>query len=137
MKFIEERNKALSDERKLFDRLHTLLSYEKITFNDLHFRPFRTDEYIHKLFYETTRFSAFNVQWVVKARDYDDQRDPTQNCERRLGFQLVLKANKLPAPMTIHYMILKVCLLFRNFHCFFSLILNSNIVFLHFSGTFW
>lgn len=129
--FLQSQEKTAKEDKKLFDSLFNLLSFEKITLNDLQFRPFRTgkwdtvlwnlklyptyvaisDEYIHKLFYETARFSAFNLQWVVKARvtgHNDDQRDPTQSCERQLSFQLSLKS-KLATPMTIHYMILKVC----------------------------
>lgn len=101
------KERVAKEEKKIYDSLFNLLSFEKITFSDIQFRPYRTDEYIHKLFYETSRFSAFNLQWVVKARVNDDQRDPTQSCERELNFQLVLKS-KLPSPMTIHYMILKV-----------------------------
>lgn len=106
--FLQSQERSAKDEKKIFDSLFTLLSFEKITLNDLQFRPFRTDEYIHKLFYETARFSAFNLQWVVKARVNDDQRDPTQSVERTLSFQLALKTTKLSTPMTIHYMILKV-----------------------------
>ena len=105
--FLQSQEKAAKEDKKLFDSLFNLLSFEKITLNDLQFRPFRTDEYIHKLFYETARFSAFNLQWVVKARVNDDQRDPTQSCDRLISFQLSLKS-KLSTPMTIHYMILKV-----------------------------
>ena len=95
------------EEKKLYDSIFDLLSFEKITFNDLQLKPYRTDEYIHKLYYETSRFTAFNTQWVVKARVNDDQRDPTQSCDRQLGYQIVLKT-KLTTPMAIHYVILKV-----------------------------
>ena len=95
------------EEKKLYDSIFDLLSFEKITFNDLQLKPYRTDEYIHKLYYETSRFTAFNTQWVVKARVNDDQRDPTQSCERHVSYQIVLKT-KLTTPMVIHYVILKV-----------------------------
>lgn len=100
-------SKAVED-KKLYDSIFDLLSFEKITFNDLQLKPYRTDEYIHKLYYETSRFTAFNTQWVVKARVNDDQRDPTQSCDRTLGYQIVLKS-KLTTPMAIHYVILKAC----------------------------
>lgn len=51
-------------------------------------KPYRTDEYVHKLFYETSRFSAFNNQWVVKARINNSQRDPTQSSERDMTYQV-------------------------------------------------
>lgn len=51
-------------------------------------KPYRTDEFVHKLFYETSRFSAFNNQWVVKARINNSQRDPTQSSERDMTYQV-------------------------------------------------
>lgn len=105
--YLEEQERKKREQRKVHETLFTLLSYEKIAFHDVQFRPYRTDEYIHKLFYETSRFSAFNLQWVVKARVNDDQRDPTQKCERHLSFQLCLKS-KINNNLTINYMLLKV-----------------------------
>lgn len=100
-----DRQKA--EERKLYQSIFSLLSCEKIVFSDLQLKPYRTDEYIHRLFYETSRFAAFNYHFVVKARINDDQKDPTQSCERRLTYQLVLKS-KITAPFAVHYLILKV-----------------------------
>lgn len=51
-------------------------------------KPYRTDEYVHKLFYETSRFSAFNHQWVVKARINNSQRDPHTVNERQITYQV-------------------------------------------------
>lgn len=56
--------------------------------SDLQLKPYRTDEFVHKLFYETSRFSAFNNQWVVKARINNSQRDPTQSSERDMTYQV-------------------------------------------------
>ena len=72
----------------------------------LQLKPYRTDEYIQRLFYETSRFSSFNHYWVVKGRINDDQRDPTQSIERKLTYQLVLKT-KPATPFVVHYMVLK------------------------------
>ena len=55
---------------------------------DLQLKPYRTDEFIHKLFYETSRFTVFSNQWAVKARLNDTQTDPTQSCERTLSYQV-------------------------------------------------
>lgn len=107
MGHLESEERRRREQRRVHETLFTLLSYEKIAFHDIQFRPYRTDEYIHKLFYETSRFTAFNLQWVVKARVNDDQRDPTQSCQRHLSFQLCLKS-KINNAMTIHYMLLKV-----------------------------
>ncbi|XP_068148492.1 zinc finger TRAF-type-containing protein 1 homolog [Drosophila tropicalis] len=94
------------EEMKMFHTLIDLLSYEKIIFNDLQMKPYRTDEYVHKLFYETARFSAFNQQWVVKARINNSQRDPHQSNERTITYQLILKT-KTSTPMSIHFFALK------------------------------
>ena len=59
-----------------------------LCFVDLQMKPYRTDEYVHKLFYETARFSAFNQQWVVKARINNSQRDPHQSNERTITYQV-------------------------------------------------
>lgn len=69
-------------------------------------KPYRTDEFVHKLFYETSRFTAFNNQWVVKARINNSQRDPTQSSERDMTYQLILKT-KTTYPLPLHYLILK------------------------------
>lgn len=53
-------------------------------------KPYRTDEFVHKLFYETSRFSAFNNQWVVKSRINNSQRDPTLSSERDMTYQVKL-----------------------------------------------
>lgn len=55
---------------------------------DLQMKPYRTDEFVHRLFYETCRFSAFNNQWVVKARINNSQKDPTQSSERDMTYQV-------------------------------------------------
>lgn len=57
-------------------------------------KPYRTDEFVHRLFYETSRFSAFNNQWVVKARINNSQRDPTQSSERDMTYQVKLQKHK-------------------------------------------
>ncbi|CAH1721435.1 unnamed protein product [Chironomus riparius] len=93
------------EEKKLFSCLVDLLSYEKITFNDLRLQSYRTDEFIHKLFYETTRFSAFNHQWIVKAIVNNSQRDVHQSNDRFITYQVALKT-KTQHPLSIHFFVL-------------------------------
>ncbi|XP_043243407.1 cysteine and histidine-rich protein 1 homolog isoform X3 [Amphibalanus amphitrite] len=93
-------------EAQLYDTIFDLLSFEKILFNDLQMKPYRTDDFIHKLFYETSRFSAFNCQWVIKARINDNQRDPSQSCDRCMTYQLILKS-KVSQPMSVQYLVLR------------------------------
>lgn len=124
MAALEAHDVKIKEEKKMFNTLIDLLSYEKIIFNgkwsiynsfllfndhgntDLQMKPYRTDEYVHKLFYETARFSAFNQQWVVKARINNSQRDPHQSNERTITYQLILKT-KTSTPMSIHFFALK------------------------------
>lgn len=89
----------------MYSTLFDLLSLEKLVFNDLQLKPYRTDEYITKLYYETHRFSAFNLQWVCKAFVNNNQKDPQLSSDRYLSYQLVLKS-KLSSPLIIHYMVL-------------------------------
>ncbi|KAH3855172.1 zinc finger TRAF-type-containing protein 1-like [Dreissena polymorpha] len=97
---------AQAAEHKLFKDIFSLLSFEKVTFNDLQLKPYRTDDFITKLFYETGRFSAFNNQWVIRAKVTHDQKDPAHSSQRALTYQLVLKS-KITAPIVIHFVILK------------------------------
>lgn len=60
-------------------------------------KPYRTDEYVHRLYYETSRFSAFNHQWVVKAIINKSQRDPHQSCERDINYQVGPNSNPSPS----------------------------------------
>ncbi|EDV97667.1 cysteine and histidine-rich protein 1 homolog [Drosophila grimshawi] len=106
MAALEAHDAKIKEEKKMFSTLIDLLSYEKIIFNDLQMKPYRTDEYVHKLFYETARFSAFNQQWVVKARINNSQRDPHQSNDRTITYQLILKT-KTSTPMSIHFFALK------------------------------
>lgn len=106
MSALQSHDAKYEEERKLYSTLIELLSYEKIIFNDLQMKPYRTDEYVHKLFYETSRFSAFNHQWVVKSRINNSQRDPHQSNERQITYQLILKS-KTSTPLSIHFFALK------------------------------
>ena len=72
--------------------------------SDLQLKPYRTDDFITRLFYESGRFSAFNHQWVIKARINNDK--PTQTVTRTMSFQLVLKG-KISNPIQLRFMALK------------------------------
>lgn len=94
-----------NNEKKLYATLFDLLSFEKIAFNDVQLKSYRTDEFIHKLYYETSRFYAFSHQWVIKARLNGDQKDPTQSSERSISYQLTLKS-KTTSPLTLYFLML-------------------------------
>lgn len=63
----------------------------------MQFRPYRTDDFITRLYYETPRFTVLNQTWVLKARVNDSERNPNLSCKRTLSFQLILKS-KVRAP---------------------------------------
>lgn len=94
------------EEKKLYSTMFDLLSFEKIAFNDVQLKPYRTDEFIHKLYYETSRFYAFSHQWVIKARVNGDHKDPTQSSERGISYQLILKS-KAANPITLYFLMLR------------------------------
>lgn len=79
------------------------LSVEFSSFIDLQMKPYRTDEFVHKLFYETSRFTAFNYQWVVKARINNSQRDPTQSSERDMTYQVRKNSKITPIRVPINF----------------------------------
>ncbi|XP_058823584.1 zinc finger TRAF-type-containing protein 1 homolog [Topomyia yanbarensis] len=103
---LQAHDERAAEEKKLFLTLIDLLSYEKIIFNDLQMKPYRTDEYVHRLYYETSRFSAFNHQWVVKSIINKSQRDPHQSCDRDITYQLILKS-KTTSPLSMHFFVLR------------------------------
>lgn len=75
-------------------------------FLEIQLKPYRTDEFVHRLFYESSRFSAFNNQWVVKARINNCQKDPTQSSQRDMTYQLILKS-KSTTPLNLNYIVLR------------------------------
>ncbi|XP_045777778.1 cysteine and histidine-rich protein 1 homolog isoform X1 [Maniola jurtina] len=99
VELLQQRERAAADALLLHTQLLDLLSYEKITFTDLQLKPYRTEE-LHKLYYETSRFSAFGHQWLVKAFVNKHQRDPTQSAQREITYQLILKS-KPPSPVGV------------------------------------
>ncbi|CAJ0950458.1 unnamed protein product [Ranitomeya imitator] len=64
---------------------------------EVQFRPYRTDDFITRLYYETPRFTVLNQTWVLKARVNDSERNPNLSCKRTLSFQLILKS-KINSP---------------------------------------
>ena len=82
-----DKNKSHIDE----NLRNFLRQYLKKSFSmtDLRLQSYRTDEFIHKLFYETTRFSAFNHQWIVKAIVNNSQRDVHQSNDRFITYQVI------------------------------------------------
>ncbi|XP_076111201.1 zinc finger TRAF-type-containing protein 1-like [Mytilus galloprovincialis] len=106
MESLAEVDKYNETQLKLYKDIVSLFSCEKVTFNDLQMKPYRTDDFTTKLFYETSRFSAFNFQWVIKARINNDQKNPALTTDRTLSYQLVLKS-KFTTPISLSFIVLK------------------------------
>ncbi|NXA57557.1 CYHR1 protein, partial [Nothocercus julius] len=73
---------------------------------EVQFRPYRTDDFITRLYYETPRLTVLNQTWVLKARVNDSERNPNLSCKRTLSFQLILKS-KVNAPMECSFLLLE------------------------------
>ncbi|KAI9575206.1 cysteine and histidine-rich protein 1 homolog [Glossina fuscipes] len=78
-------------EKKIFNAFFNLLSHENMAFIELRFKPLRTNEFPHKLFFETSRFSAFNLEWIVKTTVNNNEREPYRSSQRVITYQLILK----------------------------------------------
>ncbi len=77
-----------------------------ISFLDLILKPFRTDDFVAKLYFETSRFTALQYQWQVRARINDNNPHPHTTITRSLTYQLVLKS-KVSQPIDLKFFILK------------------------------
>ncbi|XP_062343055.1 zinc finger TRAF-type-containing protein 1 isoform X1 [Osmerus eperlanus] len=93
-------------ELQLYNSIFSLLCYEKIGFTEVQFRPYRTDDFITRLYYETPRFTVLNQTWVLKARVNDSERNPNLSCKRTLSFQLILKS-KVNSALECSFLLLK------------------------------
>jgi len=90
--FLKEKDANVEEEYQSLNTLVNFLSYEKVCFNDLQFKQYKTDEITPKLYFETNRFGAFFHQWVLKARVNDNQKNPNLSLNRFISFQLILKS---------------------------------------------
>ncbi|XP_074842608.1 zinc finger TRAF-type-containing protein 1 isoform X1 [Carettochelys insculpta] len=106
MEILDEMDQTHKKEMQLYNSIFSLLSFEKIGYTEVQFRPYRTDDFITRLYYETPRFTVLNQTWVLKARVNDSERNPNLSCKRTLSFQLILKS-KVSSPMECSFLLLK------------------------------
>jgi hypothetical protein len=90
--FLNAQDARRQEEQSAITHLISTLSFDKICFNDLQFKQYKTDEITPKLYFETNRFSAFFHQWVLKARVNDNQKNPNLTLNRFISYQLILKS---------------------------------------------
>ncbi|NXK88324.1 CYHR1 protein, partial [Formicarius rufipectus] len=76
MEILDEMDQTRKKEMQLYNSIFSLLSFEKIGYTEVQFRPYRTDDFITRLYYETPRLTVLNQTWVLKARVNDSERNP-------------------------------------------------------------
>ncbi|XP_027767100.1 cysteine and histidine-rich protein 1, partial [Empidonax traillii] len=86
MEILDEMDQTRKKEMQLYNSIFSLLSFEKIGYTEVQFRPYRTDDFITRLYYETPRLTVLNQTWVLKARVNDSERNPNLSCKRTLSF---------------------------------------------------
>lgn len=106
MGILDEMDQSHRRELQLYNSIFSLLCFEKIGFTEVQFRPYRTDDFITRLYYETPRFTVLNQTWVLKARINDSERNPNLSCKRTLSFQLILKS-KVNSALECSFLLLK------------------------------
>ncbi|KAM3857979.1 zinc finger TRAF-type-containing protein 1 [Diretmus argenteus] len=106
MGILGEMDQSHRRDMQLYNNIFSLLCYEKIGFTEVQFRPYRTDDFITRLYYETPRFTVLNQTWVLKARVNDSERNPNLSCKRTLSFQLILKS-KVNSALECSFLLLK------------------------------
>lgn len=72
-------------------------------------RSYRTDDYVPRLYFESSRANNFNETWIVKlnisCNDHSPS-NPTMMLNRSISFQLVMKSRP-NHPKDIHFMVVK------------------------------
>lgn len=106
MAMMRSKEGHIESERAALMAVFSQLSMEKIQFNDLQFKPYKTDEITPKLYFETARFSALGHQWALKAHINDNQKNPNLAFNRYLSYQLILKS-KASANLELKFVIVK------------------------------
>jgi len=103
---IRAQKRACDEEKKCLETVVDLLSLNQIGVSDLILKPFRTDDFVAKLYFETSRFTALQYQWQVRARINDNIPHPHTTITRSLSYQLVLKS-KITQTIDLKFFILK------------------------------
>ena len=121
---IQAYKKACDEEKKCLETVVDLLSLNQIgvsgklnqakmtnigalfIFLDLILKPLRTDDFVAKLYFETSRFTALQYQWQLRARINDNNPHPHTTVTRSLSYQLVLKS-KVSQTIDLKFFILK------------------------------
>ena len=76
-------------------------------FIDFNLRSYRTDDYVPRLFFESSRANNFNESWIVKLSiSCNNNSNPTLLLNRQISFQLVMKSRPNTSK-DIHFMVTK------------------------------
>ncbi|XP_039268229.1 zinc finger TRAF-type-containing protein 1-A-like [Styela clava] len=92
---LDNREEKHKKQLSVFRQSVSLLSCEQISFSDIQLRPFRTMDFVTRLYYESNRFHALGHTWAVKAFIDNVEKhpsNPTVIADRQLNYQLLLKS---------------------------------------------
>jgi len=94
---------------RIKDNILNLYSMDRIGYTDFNLRSYRTDDYVPRLFFESSRAQNFNETWVVKLSISSVDHSPTNPTallNRSISFQLIMKSRP-NHPKEIHFMVVR------------------------------
>ena len=60
-----------------------------VAFLDVQLKPYHSDDFITRLFYESNRFAACNLFFSVRVHVNDNKKNPNLSLERSMTYSLV------------------------------------------------
>lgn len=96
-------------QTRIKDNLLGLFSMDRVGYTDFNLRSYRTDDYVPRLFFESSRANNFNESWIVKLSiscNNNSPSNPTLLLNRQISFQLVMKSRPNTSK-DIHFMVTK------------------------------
>jgi hypothetical protein len=96
-------------QTRIKDNLLNLFSMDRVGYTDFNLRSYRTDDYVPRLFFESSRANNFNESWIVKLSiscTNNSPSNPTLLLNRQITFQLVMKSRPNTSK-DIHFMVTK------------------------------
>ena len=102
-RYVEEKRERMARAQENFCILD-ILSRGDNELADLKLKTYYTDAVTPRLYFESSRFTAFGRSWIVRAQVASndlDQTEPNRAVSRSIVFQLVLKS-RFSLPMTVH-----------------------------------
>ena len=93
LNMIRLRKEMYDAEKKYLETALDVFSYNEININDLALKPMGIDDDDgSKLYFETSRFTAFEYEWKVRLYINDNTPEPHETVTRWLSYQLALQS---------------------------------------------